>query len=139
MCMFLFICFMPCEPVKNDNSIQASFQALSLDHHDSSKPIHQQHRTSSWLHELHRLELLGRSHTPSPVAMDTKKKPFLTPSRFNGTGCVSQSSQSQDSAKYKSNASNNCRRHHCIITLLSFVLFISVMTNIGLMYWIITS
>jgi len=135
--MFLFTYCIPCEPVQNDNSIQASFQALSLDHHESTKPVHKQHKTLSWLHELHRLELLGGSHNPPPVAVNVKNKPFLTPSRFNG-GNISQSSQSKDSDKFKaSDTSNNCRRHRYIITLLSFVLFISVIINIGLMYWII--
>ena len=137
--MFLFACCIPFEPPQSDNSlygIGASFQALSLDHHDNSKPMHHQGSTSSWLHELHRLELLGRNHTPPPVAMNTKNKPLLAPSRFT----VGHLSQVQDSAKYKTaNIPNKCRRHYYIITLLSFVSLISIVTNVWLAYWIITS
>jgi len=142
--MFLFIYCMPCEPPLSDKSdnpmcgIGASFQALSLKHHDNSKPVH--HATpSSWLSELYRLELLSKSHTPAPVTRNAKNKPLLAPSKFNGRH-LSQSNQSRCSTEYKvtNHTSNNCRRHYCIIILL-FVLFISLVTNVILVYCIITS
>ena len=59
---------MPSKPPLSDKSdspmcgIAASFLALSLEHHDNSKPVHHHGTPSlSWLNELYRPESLSES------------------------------------------------------------------------------